>query len=56
MFVRETVSEKARGSSHKGPHLSHAKGDRLYPVGRGSQRKMITGKCSNKIFASESSF
>lgn len=39
MFVRETVSEKARGSSHKGPHLSHAKGDRLYPVGGGVKAK-----------------
>lgn len=39
MLVRETVSEQARGSSHKGPHLSHAEGDRLYPVGGGVKGK-----------------
>lgn len=38
MFVREMVSEEARGPSQEGPHLGHAGGDGPYLVGSGESK------------------
>lgn len=38
MFMREMVSEEARGPSPEGPHLGHARGDGPYPVGSGESK------------------